>query len=812
MLDSIGLEIRHTARSLARRPLFAGLAVATFALGIGATTAIFSVVEGVLLRGLPYESPDRIVRLEGTRDGVTNLQGTLAYPNYRDIADRSDVFESSAAYDEWRPNLTGGGEPVLIDAAQVNPGFFEVFGLEPAVGRFFRDEEDIDGRDRVVVLSWGLWQSRYGGDPSIVGRSVILNGVAHTVVGVAPRDFEDPMLSGDAWGRPALWRPLGYVGAPERSQPSRGSSSFVAVAKLREGVSVERARAEMAALSEALRAEYPDENEGVGMTATSILDAIVESVRGSLLIALGAVGFVLAIAAANVGSLLLGRAAERRSEVAIRVALGASRQRIVRQTLVESLFLASVGGSLGVAVAAGATRWLGGVVRQFVPRSDAVGLNLPVLLFTVAITFGAGLVCAILPSLMASSADPRSSLGETARGSSLGARSRRLRRILVTTEVALALVLLIGAGLLGRTLWNLMRVDVGIETTGVLTFDLAPSASKYGDDASLGLFYGRLTDELSRLPGVETVGAVNIAPLSGGFDGIGARPVELPESEPIRMQVRTVTPGFFRTAGLHLVAGRELRESDREGTPAVAVVTKAFADALWPGEDAVGRRFIALDTIAEVAGVVGDVKHLRLDEISPPVAFFAHDQAIVPWHGRRMTLFIRAAGDPLGLTDAIRAVVAGLDPQLPLANLRTMDSVVARAAAAPRFRALLIGGFATLALVLAAIGIYGVVSFSVAQRTREVAIRMALGARSAGVMRLVFLDGLTPVVIGVALGLAAAWALSRVLAALLFGVTATDAAVFLAVPVTLLFVAVMATLIPARRAVRADPMSILRES
>lgn len=794
-----------------RRPLFAVLATSTFALGIGVTTAIFGVVHGVLLRDLPYESPDRVIRLQGTRRGETNRQGTLAYLNYRDIAERATTLSVSAAYDEWRPNLTGGGEPVLIDAAQVNPGFFDVFGVRPAAGRFFLPEEDIDGRDRVVVLSWSLWQSRWDGDPTIIGREIQLNGNAHTVVGVAPQDFEDPLLSGGAWGQPALWRPLGYVGVPADQQPSRGSSSYVAVARLSEGATLEQARAEMASLSAALEAEYPATNEDVGMTAIPIRDSIVGDVRGSLLVLLGAVGFVLAIAAANVGSLLLGRAAERRSEIAVRAALGASRTRIVRQSVVEALVIAFAGGSIGVVIAVAATRSMSGLVQQFVPRTDSIDLSLPVLLFALVITLFAGLVCATLPAVLASGTDPRATLAENARGSTGGNRSRRYRRGLVITEVALAVVLLVGAGLLGRTLWNLMTVDVGFDAAGLLTFDLAPPSSNYADADAVAGFYDELLDRLRAMPGVRSAALVNIAPLTGGFDCNTATLPGEPESD-VCPEVRTVTPGYFATAGQRLTAGRAFGAEARAGSPPVAIITEALGRALWPGEDPIGRRFEVVDTLVEVIGVTADVKHLALAESARPMVFVAADQRIVPWHGRRMTVFLRTSGDPLMLASGVRTAVRGMDAQLPLTNLRTMESVVSSAAAAPRFRALLLGSFAALALVLATIGIYGVVSFSVAQRTREMAIRMALGAHASGVVRLVLRDGLAPVIVGTVLGLLFALALSRILAALLFGVTATDTIVFVGVPAALLAAAAAATLLPARRATRTHPMSVLRES
>lgn len=814
ILDTTLLDLRYAFRSLRRRPLFTGLAVATFGLGIGANTAIFSVVHSVLLRDLGYRAPDRIVRLMGVRRNDVNLQGTLAYLNFRDIHARTDLFEAGSAYDEWRPNLTGGGEPELIDAAQVNASFFDVFGVPAAAGRYFLPLEDEGGHDNVVVLSWGLWQRRYGGDPAMVGSDIILNGNAYTVVGVAPRDFEDPRLSGASWDRPALWRPLGYVGVPEDEQPSRGSTSYVAVARLAPGVTIERAVAELESVSAGLEREFPEENDGVSMTAVPLRESIVGDVRGSLLMLLGAVGFVLAIATANVSNLLLSRATERRQEIAVRSALGASRRRIVRQTLVESVLLAGSGGVVGVLLAVYATRVLGGMAAVFVPRTNALGINAVVLGFAFVVTLAAGVVCGVFPTLLGASADPRTALTESTRGTSGTRRTGRLRRGLVVAEVSLAIVLLVGAGLLGRSFWNLMRVDVGIDTANLLTFDLAPSAATYGDQAALSGLYDDLLSRLRGIPGVESTASVNIAPLTGGFDCNTARLPgrEQSPSERICPEVRTMTPGYFETAGVRIVEGREVDETDRAGMPLVAVVTQSLARQLWPGESAIGKQFIMVDKTIEVVGVAADVKHLRLEESSSPMAFVMVSQGIVAWHGRRMTVLLRTRSDPIALASAVRSAVHAVDPQLPVANLRTMESVVNQAAAAPRFRTTLLVSFACLALLLAAIGIYGVVSYSVSQRTRELAIRIALGSRAGGVIRLVLRDGMVPVAVGTGLGLAGAFVVSRVLAAVLFGVTATDGLVFLGVPAVLMTVAAVATLVPARRATRADPMNVLRES
>ena len=814
IVDTLWLDLRFGVRSLLRRPAFALLACATFALGLGATTAIFGLVDAVLLRPLPYTSPDRIVRLMGTRRGEVNLQGTLSYANAMDVKERSRTLGGVAAYDEWRPNLTGVGEPELVDAATVNADFFDVLGVTPAAGRFFREEEDIDGRDRVVVLAHGFWQRRFGGEPAIVGTTIALNGNPHTVVGVAPAGFEDPKLSGPSWGDPQLWRPLGFGGLSAEAGPSRGSSSYVAIARLAPGATLEAARSELEVLSARLEREFPDANTGVGMALVPIRESIVGDVRASLLLLLAAVGVLLAIAAANVGNLLLGRAAERRREVALRVALGASRGRVVRQIVTETLVLALVGGAAGTAVALVGTRSIVALGEQFVPRGTDLTVNATVLGFALVVTLLTGLLCGLFPALSAASADLRGSLGETDRGGTHGRRSVRLRSGLIAAEVALALLLLVGAGLLAKSLWQLMRVDVGIEPTNVLTFELSPPLSSYPDDESVTAFYAALLEQLAALPGAERVAGVNIAPLTGSFDGNTLRPVDRPEPPPgqrLSAEVRTVTPGYFATVELALREGRLLEDSDRAGAPTVAVISEALARTVWPDENPLGKRFATIDTVVEVVGVVADVKHMRLDESSPPMFYVARAQAVVPWHGRRMTVVLRTAEDAAVLAPAVRATVRALDPQLPLANLRTMEEVIARSAAPPRFRTLLLGSFSALAVLLAALGIYGVVSFSVTQRGREMAIRMALGARRRRVIGLVIQQGLAPVGAGMALGLLGAFALARVLDALLFEVTALDASVFLGVPALMLAIAAFACGVPAHRATRADPMTVLRE-
>jgi len=812
-MDTLMQDIRYGLRSLARRPAFTFAVCLTFGLGIGANTAIFSVVNGVLLRELPYDQPHRIVRLAGTEKGAVNVGGVLAWPNFKDIYERSGVFESAAAYDEYQPNLTGVGEPERLDAALVSTEFFDVLGVDPVAGRFFVAEEDIDGKDRVVVLSYGLWQRKFGGDTGIVGRTVDLNGRPHTVVGVAPQTFEDPKLSGPRWGEPALWRPLGLIGVSEDRLPSRGSHSYVAIARLRPDVTIQQARERIAAVSRQLQEEYPDENADVGMVPIPLRESIVGDVRSTLLVLLGVVAFVLAIAAANVGNLLLGRATERQHEIALRAALGATRLRILRQLATETLVLATVGGVLGVVMAAMMTDVVVNLGGTFIPRSAAVGLDTRVLAFAVGVTAAAGLLCGLVPAAFLSATDLRSALGQGSRTTGT-ARSRRLRAALVVSEVALAFLLLTGAGLLTKSLWNLSQVDVGIDPSHVLTFDLAPPYSRYSDTEALTALYDGLLERLRGLPRVEAAAVVNLVPLTGGFDGNTVTADDLPEPAPgdeRSAQTRSVSPDYFRVMGISLRRGRLFSENDRAGAPPVSVINEVLARRFWPDQDPLGKRVTVAGTSTRVVGVVANVKHLNLEEPAPPRIYLPRAQGTIPWQLRYNTVVLRAQGDPALLAPAVREIVRDADLELPIAKLRTMEQIVTSSAAPPRFRTVLLGSFAGLALVLAAVGIYGVISYSVSQRVREMAIRMALGAGGATVLRAVLAEGLLPVAGGLAMGLIGSLSLTNLLTGFLYQVPAIDPLVFTLVPALMLLIAVTAILGPARRATQVDPMTVLRE-
>ncbi len=809
MMDSLVQDVRYALRGLAKRPAFTAMVVLTLALGVGANTAIFSVVNGVLLRQLPYASPSRIVELVGTRQGA--LTGTIAYPNAMDVRDRSTIFEEFSAYDEWRANLTGIDEPELIYGALVNPSFFAVLGVNPHRGRFFTPEEDIDGRDRVVVLTYGLWSRKFGADPSIIGRTIQLDGTPHTVVGIGPMNYEDPRLSGPSWGDVQLWRPLGYLGVDEDRLPSRSGRSFTAVARLAPNLSLEGAAAQVASIMGQLQLEYPDDNQGRGIQLIQLRDRIVGDARTSLLILLGAVGFVLAIAAANIGSLMLGRATDRGQEIAVRASLGAGRGRLIGQFLTEGVVVALIGGALGTLVAVWATRLVVGLGSEFIPRADLVGVDYTVLAFAFAVSILTGLVCGLAPVMQIAGSDPWAQLSQGGRGSTVGRGAKRLRSALVASEVALALILLMGAGLLIKSFWKLTSVDPGIDPANILTFELAPPSR---DGEVLNAFYDELMQRLGSLPGVEGAAAINILPLTGNFDCNTVHQAELPlppPTERVCPQTRAVTTGYFDLMDIPLVRGRMFNEFDRGDALEVVVINEKLAEEFWPGEDPVGKRVTYIETTAEVVGVVADVKHMSLDEPPPTRLYSPRAKPLMVWQSRRMTVVVRTAGNPAELLPSARAEVWAIDPNLPVYNVRTMEAIVARSTASSRFRTLLLGSFAAIALLLSAVGIYGVISYSVAQRMREMAIRIALGATAGTVLGHVLRQGAAPVLVGLTLGLAAAFAGTRVLSSFLYEVTATDPAAFVIVPLALAVVALSAIYLPARRATAADPMTALRE-
>jgi putative ABC transport system permease protein len=799
-MRSLLQDVRYAVRRLLKSPGFALVAVGALTLGIGANTAIFSVVNSVLLRPLPYPEPEQLVQVWESRPRMNMPRSEVAPHEFLAWAERSQSFRQLAANDLTEYNLTGRGEPERVTGALVTAGYFPLFGVSPAQGRTFLAEEDQPGKDNVVVLGHELWRSRFNSDPSVVGQSVSLDGVPCTVVGVMPRGFRLPDGAG-------LARPIAFT---VEDRAKAGSHFLNVYGRLKEGVALAQAGGEMATVAGRVEQDFGDVNAGHRVVLVPLHEQVVGGARTALLVLLGAVGLVLLIACANVANLLLARAAGRRREVAVRAALGASRWRIVRQLLAESVLLSALGGAAGLLLAVWGVDLLVSLDPTGVQRAGEVTLDWRVLGFTFGLSLLTGLLFGLAPALQASKADFNESLKEGGR-SAQGLGRSRLRGALVVSEVALTLVLLVGAGLLVKSFRQLLAVDSGLDPHGVLTLDVSLPQAKYAERQQITSFYERLIEQAAALPGVEAAGAVSVLPLAGNdnsnFVQIEGRPPQ-PAGQALRAGRRNVSADYFRALGIPVKRGRAFNASDAKDAPPVVVINESLARSFFAGEDAVGKRIRTGEKSpwVEVVGVVGDVRHRGLDVETRPEMFFPHLQT----PSRQMTLVVRAAGDPAALAGPLRVRVRELDRDQPVGNVKTMETWVAESVASRRFSVLLLGVFACVAAGLAALGLYGVVSYSVAQRTHEIGLRVALGARPRDVLRLVIRQGMTLTLLGTAVGLLAALALTRVMSGLLFGVGATDLATFVAVPLMLLTVALLACYLPARRATKVDPMVALR--
>ena len=810
-LETFWQDCRYGARSLRKSPAFTAAALLTLALGVGANTAIFSVVEAVLLRALPYANADRVVllwennRLRGRSHNVVNPG------NFLDWRDQSQSFDEMAAFADQRYNLTGGGEPEEVAAQATTPNLFQLLGARPALGRTLVPGDEEDGRDDVAVISHALWQRRFGGSPDAVGRTVVLNGNSVTVVGVMPPDFRWFIKENSLSGKPAdVWVPMGLT---EQQRAARRGRFMSAVARLKPGVSFEQAQAEMETVGARLEAQYPEVNKGWGVTVVPLREQLAGEIRPALLVLLGAVGFVLLIACVNVANLLLARSAGRHKEMAVRAALGAGRTRIVRQLLTESLLLAVAGGAAGLLL----SRWCVTALVALSPPNllgaGQVGVNPTVLLFTLVVSLLTGVAFGLVPALETSRLNLSESLKESSRGSVGGGRARRLRGALVVAEIGLALVLLVGAGLMVRSFLRLQAVNPGFDPANLLTMRVMLPQSKYPEAGRRVEFFRQAAGRLSALPGVRSASAVSALPFADlgaatRFTVVG-RPAPSAAEQPVT-DVRVADENYFRTMNIPVVAGRTFTEREAVEDRKVAVVNEAMARRYFPGEDPVGQRIVvnmsAEPGPTEIIGVVGDARYDKLEGELRPMVYWTPPQLTYS----SMTFVIRTAGDPEALAPAAVREIQAVDKDQPVSDVRTMESWVAESTARTRFGTLLLGAFACAALLLAAIGIYGVISYSVAQRRNEIGVRMALGAQAGDVLRLVIGQGMRLVLAGVGLGLLGAFALTRVMSGLLYGVGAADPPTFAANALLLTAVSLVACYIPARRATRVNPLTALR--
>ena len=799
-------DLRYGVRTLLKRPGFSIIAIATLAIGIGASTTIFTVVDAALLRGLPYRQPDRLYHLWERPPQREFAKREMSYPDYQDYQ-QNNVFDGLAAYTGGSALLSGLGEPESIAAPRVSSNFFAVLGVDPMIGRTFQTGEDVPGTPKVTVLTYGFWQRRFGGNANVLGQAVTINGESHTIVGVLPASFQFAMRNADLW--------LPYQ--PTQNQLTRRYMHGTnLIGRLKEGVTPEQAQSELDIIAGRIEQQFNDSHAGTKARMVPLHEEIVGTVRPILLVLLAAVGFVLLIACANVASLLLTRSLSRQKEVGIRAALGASRWRVIRQLLTESLLLSLAGGLAGVIIAYWGVPGLVATLPQnqlnALPFLKSLQIDLNILGFSFGLSLLTGLIFGLAPALQSSRLDLNEVLKEGGRQTSGGA-GHRLRSAMVVGEIALAVVLLVGAGLMMKSLFRLLQTNIGFNPENLLTMTVILPPSKYTDVNQRFNFNSQLQERVQSLPGVAAAGTVDILPLNGGNTTrfyIDGDPVPEPGKE-TESNIRVVNDHYFKTIGVPLLAGRFFDERDRPDGPQVVIIGKTIADRLFAGRDPVGMRLrypsVQVDPIT-IVGVVGDVKITGLDEAIRPVLYYPYRQT----GGNMANLVVRTSTDPTSLAASVRSQVRGLEPDAAILNVNTMDGMISQTPASfmRRFPALMIGIFAGVALLLASIGIYGVVSYSVSQQIHYIGIRMALGAGPSDILKMVLKQGLVLALAGVGIGVIAALGLMRLLATLLYEVKTTDFSTFAIVTGTLFGVALLACYLPARRATKVDPLIALR--
>jgi len=808
-------DFRFSLRLLRRNPAFSVAAIVVLALGIGANTAIFSVVNAVLLRPLPFDDPSRILQVwhvppAKSFPGMTMFSVSPA--NYLDWHIQSSSFEQMAAYG-FRSFTVGGVErPEAIQAATVASDFFPLLRVQPQLGRTFATEEDSPGQGHVVVLGYNFWRDHFGSDRNIVGGNVLLDGETYSVIGVMPETFRFP-----SWAK--LWVPLAW---DNETRAVRGNHNYEVIARLKKNVDIHQAQAELSAISRHLEQMYPEDDKGWGAIILPLREELVGDVRAALVVLFGAVAFVLLIACANVANLVLAKTLARRKEIAIRTALGASRLVVLRQILGETVLLSVAGGMLGLFLARFGITLIVKVLGDRIPAFMQITLDVPVLAFTLLLSVVAGALAGLIPSVRFSKADVNEALKQSQSRGTSDARGGGTRRLLVVSEVALSLVLLIGAGLMIRSLWELRKVQPGFDPHSVLTMTVPMPRNRFSSPSGEINFFQDALARVRALPGVDSASVIDNLPLNSGGSHqpftIKSRPAP-PMSEQPEVDVRVISPGYLRAMHIPILRGRDLWDSDVADRPGAVLISDSLARRFWPNEDPIGRRITLTffpNFAREVVGVVGDTKQDSLDE-TRPVATIYHPLAQLtappsePWRSFPMSFAVRTDSDPLNSVTSVTGAVHQAAPDLPVVDVMSMNEIIAQSVSPQRFNMLLLACFAGLALVLAAVGIYSVLSYTVRRRVREIGIRMALGASHEDVIRMILADGLKPILVGVVLGLAAALALSRVVASLIYAVRATDPLTFAAVALLLLLVGIFATIIPAYRATRIEPVRILRE-
>ena len=808
-------DFKHSLRVLLKSPGFASVAVIVLALGIGANTAIFSVVNAVLLRPLPYPDADRLVRIwhvppAKSFPGIPLF--SISPANYLDWENQNHVFAQMAIYGGRTFDLTGTDHPEEVDGSVVSTHFFSVLQVQPMLGRVFTPEEDQPGHSNVVILSHRFWQNHFGSNPDIVGRNIHLNGGSYLVAGVMPASMRLPDFA-------QIWTPLGWT---DQERAVRGNHNYLAIARLKPGVDFKQAQAEMNTISARLEQQYPEDDKGWGAVALPLRDDLVSDVRAALLVLLGAVAFVLLIACANIANLVLAKTFARRKEIAIRTALGASTGRVLSQVVSETVLLALGGGALGLVLARFGVRLIVAFLADKLPRSAEIALDGRVLGFTLMISLFTGIVAGLLPALRLIKTDLNEALKQGLGRTDTDSGGQRTRSILVVSEVALSLILLIGAGLMIRSLWQLRAVNPGFDPHHLLTMTISVPATKFPVPAQQVSFFDQVLQRVRTLPGVESASVIDNLPLGGGGShqpiAIAGRPA-VPMSEQPEVDVRLISTGYLSAMRIPLLRGRDLNDSDVAGRASVVLISASMAKRFWPHEEPIGKHLTLSffpDAAREIVGVVADTKVDALNESRDTSTLYfplaqisaSNDGA---WRSFGMSLAVRTSSNPASAVSAITNAVHQIDRDAPVLAIKSMDDLINDSLSPQRFNMLLLGAFAGLALLLAAVGIYSVLSYSVRRRVREIGIRMALGAQVRDVLRLIVFEGMRPTLIGVAIGLAGALALGRVLANLIYGVKPTDPITFGAVSALLAGVGLFASIIPAYRATRVEPMKSLRD-